>query len=446
MTEVAKTVEPKKEATLAELVTSAKPVVEKPKAKEAKPAVKAKPIAAVSASFDDEVSYEPDLVDNDRQAHFRDPARDYPLKDVDMNRLRPKLNNSPIPYYRKHHSNDEITYPQTFKHIIIGNTLYVIDNRSGIILSEQMWLNNNNPFEYLNEDMSNMPENVLVLENATILSSYMGITGHNLVKQSSIKTTYNIGLTKATLTNSTLRSTSSATVNDCSIRSSHLSGGSLRLNNLTICDYFITVGGIIRLSEIRFSNGIELRINGENIKDVEITKSGCIHNVGARCRFDYYGDTPISITSNRRVDNGFFMGAVPIPFIKTDGGVLVGGTVFTYSDFKQFIETTLDKLSPVKPVEGGNYHSFRPIPPLPFGYPGSIGGAVQANVPGEILNSLFQLIQNKGDIISYHGRNNSAEKYTEVDSLLTLTNEQISVLAGQISSRLRLFKELDAFI
>lgn len=442
MTEIAKVVEAKKEAPLVELIATAKPVVEKPKAKEAKPAVKAKPAAAISASLDDEVSYEPDLADNERQAHFRDPARDYPLKDVDIHSLRAKLHRQVYPSRRGREQ--ELNYTQTFKHVIVRNTLYVLDNRSGITLSEQMWLNEGNPFSYLNDDMSNLPTDIVVLENSTILAAYTSINGENLLRSATLKAAYNISLTKSTVVYSNARAISSMTLNDSTIRSSSLTAESLRLNNLDVSEYYINATGTIRLDDIRFGGASELRIYGENIKDVEISRNGRIHSGNSRSRFDYYGEKPISIVSTRRVDNGFFMGSTPLPFIKTDAGLLVGGAVFTYTDFKQFIETTLDKLQPPKQTDG-NYQSFRPLPPLSFGYPGSVAASVQANVPGEILNSLYQLIRNNGDCIKYQGQHTS-EKYTEVDSLLTLTNEQIAVLAGQISSRLRLFKELDALI
>lgn len=445
MTEIAKTAETKKEVILAEPVTSVKPVVEKPKAKEVKVVAKVK--VQEKGSIDDielgDSGEAAPMAENIRVAYMRDAARDYPLKDLNMGLLRTKLKSQVNPYTRKG-SRDEITYPQTFKHVIVRDTLYVIDNRAGITLTEQMWFSDAElPFTYLNDEMSNLPVDVVVLENSTVLASYLSINGENTLRSASLKSSYNIQLKKAKVSNGNARSLTSMSIDDTTLRDFSFVGDCITLSELNVSEYYINVSGGIRISDIRWSGNSELRIYGDNIKDVEINKNGRIHNTGIRCRYHYHGDKPISIRSTRRVDNGYFMGAVPLPFVRTDEGVLVGGHVFTYPDFKQFIETTLDKLSPPKPTEG-NYQSFRPLPLVGLGY--GLTTSLQVNVPGEILNTLYQLVSDKGDMPRYRGNEPKAEKYTEVDSLLTLTNEQISVLAGQISSRLRLFKELEALI
>lgn len=447
MTEIAKTVETKKEVTLVEPVTSVKPVTEKPKVKEVKVAAKVK--VEQKGSIDDDCLDSGEaapLAENIRVAYMRDPARDYPLKDLDINLLRPKLKRQSIPYYSRNNKKDDITYSQTFKHVIIRDTLYVIDNRSGITLTEQMWFDESTmPFSYLNDGLTNLPADIVILENSTMLSSYSSASGENTLRNSTLRSAYNIQLTKATVINGNARSANSMTITDCTVRNFSFVGDAIILNDLNVSEYYINVSGVIRITDIRWNGSSELRIYGDNIKDVEINNTGRIHNTGNRCRYEYYGDKPISIRSTRRVDNGYFMGSVPIPFVRTEDGVLCGGYVFTYTDFKQFIDTTLDKLSPPKPTDG-NYQSFRPLPPLGFGYAGGLTTSLQVNVPGEILNTLYQLVRNKGDSLRYRETNQKAEKYTEVDSLLALTNEQISMLAGQISSRLRLFKELEAII
>lgn len=376
-----------------------------------------------------------------RNAFFRDARRVFELKDVSVDRIR----NRPTARIFMHDQEDDVQpwgakkEPQTFKHVIINSTLYVIDNNSGISLDETIWMNESRDVTYLNDEYTNVPSDIVILENSTITAGYVNIHGENNLVDSSLRTQYNASVNKSNIRKTTVRANASILFKDVNITKSRFMGEAVTLDDVSVREYSIDVGGSMRLKDLRWYRAKGVNIYGRTIRDVNIERNGRFHNVEG-LHYSYSGDAPINLISNRRIDTGYFVGTSPLPFIRTETGILVSGEHITYEEFKLFMLAIVPQLKPVMNYGPGLYeHCDRPsglTPIISFHH-----ASTHQDRNKELLSTLQQMI-NYG-----HARErNPASGYTEVDSLLTFSNSQIAMLADQIFSRLRLFKELEVIL
>lgn len=418
-------------------------VVESPK-KDDKP-VEAAAESAVksttSAGFEDDgdFGYSDAMRNRENKASFRDRKGEIELKPIDYTRVRYREGSNLVSRrFEETRSLQTPAEPQVFNHVIIDGRLYILDQHSIISLTETLWLGDKS-IGYLNEDYSNIPANILYMENSGVNAGYLSVEGENQLKNSTVRVDYNASLKNSYSIDTRFNSKNSINVTDSTIKKSMFDGERINLRDLVIKDYNISVKGNILLADFRYYRAKGVRVHGDGIKDIEISQGGRLHNeTFVSYHVGRTGDkAEISIISNRRIDNGMFLGNGPIPFIRTDNGVLVGNTVFTYEEMKKFMAKEGKELLPPEPQQEG----FRP---LALQYP-HLYQQPEPDNSGELLASLERLV--RGDHgFPFLARPTSNKEYTVVDKDLPITNGQILTLATQIYSRLRLLKELSAVL
>ena len=321
----------------------------------------------------------------------------------------------------------------TFYHVIIDNILYVLIGESIISIGSGR---NSHRFDGTYEkDIKYIEKNdsIPIIQNrvymifSSITTNYLHISGDDkygaviklgysgLDAEDQISFNNNTTINHSQITGSTRLNFSNTIIKNTYIRDSAY----CIFKNISLKDV-----SVVAKSSVHFSSDSYSTIEG-------LRFFGCAESLHIKTPFFGFGNDnyitipkeDIGIQSYHRIHHGFFMGVSPIPFIKTERGMLVGGMELTLKGFTPFFEMLKSKMS--NDSQDGRF-SF-------------------SSVIGMSTDEFNKMFERLSGIYRGDPRPISEDKaYPTFDMKVNSNNERILLLAEQIQSRLKTFVELDA--
>ena len=332
------------------------------------------------------------------------------LKELTLNEDIVRLIDSKIDFHKWITVNNSLNTSNPIEHVIINDTLCILTDSSKLVIDDKYNLADISYVE--GDNLYKVVNNVIILNDSIIKTSYFSIKGVNFIIKSSIKSENEIRVNNTYLSDVVLYNNKSLECNNAYIKHSTFNSPYVELNNINCTNYHLTVTDLIRIITPNYCVRNGLTIYG-SIKSLNI-------NMMEYFPFDlnlklwYSENEPIDLIVKNRIDNGYFSSITPIPFMRTTKGILVGSKHFTLDQISQlFYSLKNDLFSNVNTM------------------------TLLTKDQEETYKSLLDTI-----IRSSSGYNKDCRPHPD----LTKRNEEVFGLCYQIYSRLKTITELDMYL
>lgn len=326
------------------------------------------------------------------------------------------------------------------EHAIVDGVLYVLVGSSRLIMSQTNYfldIDNEPSVTYLGDEGVVPPVSGVILFDSTINTPSLLVNGLSALYECTFNVKSSMRLEgKNTLRKTSTYNASHLLMKESMVKNCSFSGNNIEIKDTNSDDVSLHAKYHVNLTGAGYAPRNNLSVSG-NI-DTIVIKSDCFPYSRQMADISYRGDNSVDVITTRRVDNGYFMGVDPIPFMRTLDGILVGNTHFTYAEIRKFY---VDIAAKVRPAPEERPYSFNP---QPFGSISPIlGNSLGLRDDfGAVHKKMVSLLKGQNRY-HLHSRKSTLTTADEFDPALRIRNEQVLVLAEQINSRLKTFIELD---